>query len=133
MDSILVFGNEPDGLPPELREEILQRSPEQLLRIPVSRRCRSLNLANAVTLLVYEALRQTILAICCLSWIKPFERRCSIAASLLFSRNEKALRFLIESRFSLYAFSVALLPSVLCFSVHRLRDHLRRRKDRIHV
>ena len=58
MDSILVFGNEPDGLPPQLREEILQRSPEQLLRIPVSRRCRSLNLANAVTLLVYEALRQ---------------------------------------------------------------------------
>ncbi len=56
--SILVFGNEPDGLPGWLREEILRRSPEQMLRIPVSRRCRSLNLANAVTLMVYEALRQ---------------------------------------------------------------------------
>lgn len=57
-DQIFVFGSEPDGLPVSLREEIESRNADQLLRIPVSRRCRSLNLAGAVTLLVYECLRQ---------------------------------------------------------------------------
>lgn len=57
-DQIFVFGNEPDGLPVTLRDEIESRNADLLLRIPVSRRCRSLNLAGAVTLLVYECLRQ---------------------------------------------------------------------------
>lgn len=68
LEAILVFGNEPDGLPPDLRHRILEQSPEQMLRIPVSRRCRSLNLASAVTLIVYEALRQNQFANLLLSY-----------------------------------------------------------------
>lgn len=67
-DQIFVFGNEPDGLPVELREEVEARNPDQLLRIPVSRRCRSLNLAGAVTLLVYECLRQNDFADLQMEW-----------------------------------------------------------------
>lgn len=57
-DAVLVFGNEPHGLPESIKLEIAKHAPDQLLRIPVSKRCRSLNLANAVSLLVYEVLRQ---------------------------------------------------------------------------
>ena len=56
-NAILVFGNEPHGLPESIRKQA-ETSPDQMLRIPVSQRCRSLNLANAVTLIVYEVLRQ---------------------------------------------------------------------------
>jgi tRNA (cytidine/uridine-2'-O-)-methyltransferase len=52
----LVFGKESLGLP----EELLQRHPEQSLRIPIlSPAVRSLNLANAAAIIIYEALRQT--------------------------------------------------------------------------
>ncbi|MBW7857686.1 MAG: tRNA (cytidine(34)-2'-O)-methyltransferase [Leptonema sp. (in: Bacteria)] len=57
-NAVLVFGNEPHGLPESIKVEIEKHAPDQLLRIPVSKRCRSLNLANAVSLLVYEVLRQ---------------------------------------------------------------------------
>ena len=50
----LVFGRETAGLPPGL----LAAHPDQTLRIPMAGEVRSLNLANAVALVLYEALRQ---------------------------------------------------------------------------
>lgn len=58
-DQIFVFGSETTGLPEYLHKKIQDNCPENLLRIPVSQRCRSLNLANAVSILIYEAFRQT--------------------------------------------------------------------------
>lgn len=57
-DQIFVFGSETEGLPDFLHKKIKEECPENLLRIPVSKRCRSLNLANAVSILIYEAFRQ---------------------------------------------------------------------------
>ncbi len=52
----LVFGKETLGLP----EDLLQRNGERAIRIPIfSPIVRSLNLANAAAIIVYEALRQT--------------------------------------------------------------------------
>jgi tRNA (cytidine/uridine-2'-O-)-methyltransferase len=52
---VLVFGPETRGLPADL----LQRcAPERRLRIPTQPGARSLNLSNAVAILVYEAWRQ---------------------------------------------------------------------------
>ena len=51
----LVFGPETRGLPPE----ILALNPGQNLRIPMIPGARSLNLANSVAVVLYEALRQT--------------------------------------------------------------------------
>ena len=50
----LLFGNETAGLPAELRA----RYQAVTARIPMRRGLRSLNLANAVAVVVYEALRQ---------------------------------------------------------------------------
>ena len=50
----LLFGNETAGLPAELRA----RYAVTTARIPMRRGLRSLNLANAVAVVVYEALRQ---------------------------------------------------------------------------
>ncbi len=54
-NSCLVFGSETEGMP--LR--ILEKHPEQCFTIPMSGPVRSLNLANAVSIVLYEALRQT--------------------------------------------------------------------------
>ncbi len=53
-DDFLVFGKETKGLP----EELLRRFPEQVIRIPIRSDARSLNLSNAVAIVVFEALRQ---------------------------------------------------------------------------
>jgi len=54
-DDILVFGPETRGLP----ESILTSVPgEQRLRIPMAPGSRSLNLANAAAVVLFEALRQ---------------------------------------------------------------------------
>jgi tRNA (cytidine/uridine-2'-O-)-methyltransferase len=50
----LVFGKESVGLSPE----ILERHPGEVLGIPTLGPVRSLNLANAVSIVLYEALRQ---------------------------------------------------------------------------
>ena len=51
----LVFGCETRGLP----EELLDQHPDRVLGIPMrTDRVRSLNLANAVAIVLYEALRQ---------------------------------------------------------------------------
>ncbi len=52
---VLVFGPESRGLPPELLAEF---GDDARLRIPMAPGSRSLNLANAVSVLVYEAWRQ---------------------------------------------------------------------------
>ncbi len=54
-DDYLLFGPETRGLPAAIREEL---GIEQLLRIPMRADSRSLNLSNAVAVLVYEAWRQ---------------------------------------------------------------------------
>jgi tRNA (cytidine/uridine-2'-O-)-methyltransferase len=51
----LLFGRETSGLPPEVLELVL---PERRLCIPMKPGNRSLNLSNAVALVVYEAWRQ---------------------------------------------------------------------------
>jgi len=53
-DSFLVFGRETEGLPPE----ILAAFPENQIRIPMLGQVRSLNLANSVAVILFEALRQ---------------------------------------------------------------------------
>ena len=50
----LVFGRETSGLPAEL----LHANRNQCLSIPMSAQVRSLNLSNAVAIVVYEAIRQ---------------------------------------------------------------------------
>ena len=53
-DDFLVFGCETKGLP----ESLLQRVYDRCVRIPMRPEARSLNLANSVAIVVYEALRQ---------------------------------------------------------------------------
>ncbi len=57
-NSVLVFGNETDGLP----TKILEKHPEQCFRIPMPGEVRSLNLANAVSVVLYEGLNRLGLA-----------------------------------------------------------------------
>ena len=54
-DDILLFGPESAGLPDDLLESFVA---ERRLRIPMQPNSRSLNLANAVSVAVYEAWRQ---------------------------------------------------------------------------
>jgi tRNA (cytidine/uridine-2'-O-)-methyltransferase len=54
-EDYLVFGPETRGLPTWLRESL---PTDQVLRIPMVAQSRSLNLANAAAVMVYEAWRQ---------------------------------------------------------------------------
>lgn len=51
-NSVLVFGNEVDGMP----ARILEKHPDQCFRIPMEESVRSLNLANAVSIVLYEGI-----------------------------------------------------------------------------
>jgi tRNA (cytidine/uridine-2'-O-)-methyltransferase len=54
-NSVLVFGNETDGMP----DRILEKHPDQCFTIPMaSGKVRSLNLATAAGIVLYEALRR---------------------------------------------------------------------------
>jgi len=53
-DDVLIFGRETAGLP----ESLLTRFPDRCVRIPMGKDVRSLNLSNAVAVVLYEALRQ---------------------------------------------------------------------------
>jgi tRNA (cytidine/uridine-2'-O-)-methyltransferase len=57
-NSCLVFGNETEGMP----ARILEKHPERCFRIPMQGTVRSLNLATAVGIVLYEGLRRTGLA-----------------------------------------------------------------------
>ena len=50
----IMFGKESAGIP----EEILLQYPQTSVRIPMFEQARSLNLSNAVAVVLYEALRQ---------------------------------------------------------------------------
>jgi tRNA (cytidine/uridine-2'-O-)-methyltransferase len=52
---VLVFGSETRGLPDAILAEI---APERRIRVPMRNGSRSLNLSNAVAVVVYEAWRQ---------------------------------------------------------------------------
>lgn len=53
-DAFIMFGKESKGIP----EEILLKYKQTSIRIPMFLDCRSLNLSNAVAIVLYEALRQ---------------------------------------------------------------------------
>ncbi len=53
-NSVLVFGNETLGLPERVRE----KHPERVYRIPMRPAVRSLNLATAAGIVLYEAIRR---------------------------------------------------------------------------
>lgn len=54
-DTFLVFGKESVGLP----KPLIEKHKDQIFKIPLySKEIRSLNLANAVSVIVYEGLRQ---------------------------------------------------------------------------
>ena len=53
-DCFIMFGKESAGIP----EEILIQHPDECIRIPMIGETRSLNLANSVAIVLYEALRQ---------------------------------------------------------------------------
>lgn len=53
-DDFIMFGKESGGIP----EEILVENEENCIRIPMGHGIRSLNLANSVAIILYEALRQ---------------------------------------------------------------------------
>lgn len=57
-NEILLFGRETTGVPDEILEYTEQTNPGGILRIPVFEDCRSLNLANSVSIVLYESLRQ---------------------------------------------------------------------------
>ena len=57
--SVLVFGNETEGMP----TRILEKHPHRCFRIPMPGDVRSLNLANAVSIVLYEGLRQLGVAV----------------------------------------------------------------------
>jgi tRNA (cytidine/uridine-2'-O-)-methyltransferase len=50
----LVFGNETDGMPARIRD----KHPDRVFRIPMKAGIRSLNLATAVGIVLYEAVHQ---------------------------------------------------------------------------
>ncbi len=54
-DDYLLFGPESRGLPAKIRESL---PTDQVLRIPMVANSRSMNLSNAVAVMVYEAWRQ---------------------------------------------------------------------------
>ena len=54
IDDFIMFGKESAGIP----EEILVDNEETCIRIPMLDQIRSLNLSNAVAIVLYEALRQ---------------------------------------------------------------------------
>ena len=49
-NSVLLFGNESDGLP----ARILEKHPDRCFRVPMPGGIRSMNLANAVSVVLYE-------------------------------------------------------------------------------
>ncbi|MGP4076559.1 tRNA (uridine(34)/cytosine(34)/5-carboxymethylaminomethyluridine(34)-2'-O)-methyltransferase TrmL [Halobacillus sp. K22] len=53
-DLFFVFGRESDGIPSEL----LQGLEDRCLRVPMTGKVRSLNLANTVSIILFETLRQ---------------------------------------------------------------------------
>lgn len=58
-NSVLVFGSEVDGMP----RRILDKYPDKIFRIPMGPAVRSLNLATAAGIVLYEAVRHLALPV----------------------------------------------------------------------
>ncbi|MDO4643920.1 MAG: tRNA (uridine(34)/cytosine(34)/5-carboxymethylaminomethyluridine(34)-2'-O)-methyltransferase TrmL [Cardiobacteriaceae bacterium] len=56
-EDILLFGSETAGLPAHIHQEIVF---SQKIRLPMQPQSRSLNLSNAVAVVLYEAIRQNL-------------------------------------------------------------------------
>ncbi len=54
-NDFFVFGKETAGLP----ASILERNPDQLIRLPMTDTVRSMNLSNCAAIVLFEALRQS--------------------------------------------------------------------------
>jgi tRNA (cytidine/uridine-2'-O-)-methyltransferase len=54
-EDFLVFGKETAGLP----ASILDKHQEQLIRLPMTNKVRSMNLSNCAAIILFESLRQT--------------------------------------------------------------------------
>ncbi len=54
-DDVFLFGSETQGLP---KSALSSRDCLEVLRVPMAERSRSINLANTVSVVLYEALRQ---------------------------------------------------------------------------
>lgn len=54
-DDYFIFGPETRGLPDEV---LSNKAVSDIIRIPMKKQCRSINLANAVSIVIYEAWRQ---------------------------------------------------------------------------
>ena len=54
LGDFLYFGREDAGLP----EELLKKNEQNCITIPMTNSARSLNIANSVSIVAYEALRQ---------------------------------------------------------------------------
>ena len=59
VDDVLLFGSETAGLPPFIHAELENT---QKIRLPMRPTSRSLNLSNAVAVVLYEAIRQNLRA-----------------------------------------------------------------------
>ena len=57
-EDVILFGNETSGLPGNILAHFQAEQPASILRIPMVPICRSLNLSNAVAIVMYEAWRQ---------------------------------------------------------------------------
>lgn len=58
-NDVLLFGPESRGLPLQLIDKIRNNQiPGDIIRIPMAKQSRSLNLSNSVAVILYEALRQ---------------------------------------------------------------------------
>ena len=55
LDDFFMFGPETRGLPDSIRNQL---APDHLLRVPMAENSRSINLANTVSIILYEAWRQ---------------------------------------------------------------------------
>ena len=56
-DDVLLFGSETSGLPPDIHAAL---AATQKIRLPMQPGSRSLNLSNAVAVVLYEAIRQNL-------------------------------------------------------------------------
>ncbi|MFC2502758.1 MAG: tRNA (cytidine(34)-2'-O)-methyltransferase [Cardiobacterium sp.] len=56
-DDVLLFGSETSGLPPDIHATL---AATQKIRLPMQPGSRSLNLSNAVAVVLYEAIRQNL-------------------------------------------------------------------------
>lgn len=73
-NSVLVFGNETQGMPVRIRE----KHPEQVFRVPMGPAVRCLNLATTVGIVLYDAIRRLNISIESAQVINPPESSANL-------------------------------------------------------